>query len=511
MLKSSFWLVLLTVVISLTSFINQVIIAHFFGASANMDLYVAISSLPLLFGAILSTSLSYSLTPHLIKKQIQLSQIDYSQYLISLLKQILKYSLVLILIISLICALFYDKLYPTFRFTDLKIVYSIQLFSWLSTLFGIITTVLTCFYNARKKFIFPLTLSFLPYIGSIIVTTLFVSVLGVTAVAIGMFIGSCISCLILFNFAKLNFIFKIANPIEINSQIIFLKNIPLVIIAMLCFTVYQSIDSFWVPRIGTSMLSYIGYCQRIIIAVGSLVITGPSTVLIPRLTKALLEERDEDFYNDIVSLIFMVFSLASLFALIGTKLSKPIINILFQRGAFNVHDTLMVSNLLPFMFIGMVFMICVVLLFRVLFIQEMFKSCALIGIIATLNYFLFSGIAINFRHINAIGVAYILTWIISFSISIHMIFKNRRKIFFNKYLYETIGKLILLLIVTNFCLSAIISIFDYTINETLLTNILKTLTVSFFGILIFVSLSTKLLVIKEIKILLDSIIKIIKR
>jgi putative peptidoglycan lipid II flippase len=248
---------------------------------------------------------------------------------------------------------------------------------------------------------------------------------GAISISIGLFLGSLFSSILSMiilkkiikfeNFKKLN---------EFKSINDFLYKLPAVAISMLCFSIYQTIDSFWATQLGTSNLSYLGYCQRLLIALGALVITGPSTILIPRLTRSIEEGRNEDFLKDISLILKLVIALSSLVAVIGSIIGKEVITLLFQRGAFEIKDSVNVANILPYMLIGMVFMLCVVMLFRAFFTRNFKNEVVMLGLLSTLFYFIFSGIGSNYLGIKGIAISYIITWVLIFIISIHLIFKE---------------------------------------------------------------------------------------
>ena len=62
-------------------------------------------------------------------------------------------------------------------------------------------------------------------------------------------------------------------------------NLPLVLISMLCFTIYGTVDAIWASRLGPSNLSYLGYGQRLVISIGNIVILGPWLILTPYLAE----------------------------------------------------------------------------------------------------------------------------------------------------------------------------------------------------------------------------------
>ena len=63
MLKKSIISSFITLIVSLLSFINQVVIAKFFGASGEIEMYIAITSIPTLISGLISSGFNYAALP----------------------------------------------------------------------------------------------------------------------------------------------------------------------------------------------------------------------------------------------------------------------------------------------------------------------------------------------------------------------------------------------------------------------------------------------------------------
>jgi putative peptidoglycan lipid II flippase len=91
------------------------------------------------------------------------------------------------------------------------------------------------------------------------------------------------------------------------------------------------------------------------------------------------------------------------------------------------------------MIIGMNFMLSVVIIFRILFIQEINKEIAFIGLFTTSLYFIISGIFSNFFDVIGIAYAYVITWFLVFLYSVRLLFKGNH-ILLNKSFFTFIIK-----------------------------------------------------------------------
>ena len=429
--KSSIGVSIISLLVSIVSFCSQLLIANYFGASEYMDIYLAGTSLPLLVAALITSGLSYSLTPHLIKAKVDYKTI-YQNYLGAMISLFAKYCILLFSIIGIINILLFKFIYNAFSNDFYVLGITVCAITWVTSFFSVLLGFMNSIINAEKIFELPIILSFLPYTFIIIFSIIFHSTFGILSISFGLLIGTILSILVAVYKLRDQISFRIINKEHISSIKTFFSFLPSVSFAMLCFSIYQSIDSYWAPKLGVSNLSYLGYCQRILVAVGSLVIVGPSTVLIPRLTEAISDGRVKDFLSDIKILLKVIISLSSLVVLIASLLAEHIIIILFERGQFTRQNTIGIASILPYMLIGMSFMLCVVMLFRAFFSIGFNRKVILIGISSSLIYFILSGIGVQLWGLIGIASAYLTTWLIVFILSVAHIFKGNLKMILNK-------------------------------------------------------------------------------
>jgi putative peptidoglycan lipid II flippase len=246
---------------------------------------------------------------------------------------------------------------------------------------------------------------------------------------------------------------------------------------MLCFGFFQTSDSYWAFNLGPSNLSILAYGQRLLIALGSLIIVGPSILLIPNLTQLNLIHGKVAFYEKASEVLRVVFSGASFVALVISIFSEELVKIIFQRGSFAQDDSIALSNLLPNMLLGMIFMLCVVILFRILFIDNKERRAAFIGLFCAIFYFFLSGIFSSQYGLVGITYSYITTWIVVFFMSVIALFWGNLHSFFNRinalfFVFNSLALVVVHLVVSelfslidlleinevNFCLLCLISL-----------------------------------------------------
>jgi putative peptidoglycan lipid II flippase len=442
MLKSSFILSGLSLGVSILSLLNQLVIAHQFGSSVNLDAYFISSSVPTFVSGTITASFSYSLIPFLLRQT----------------EKHFKSTATLIFIIVIIGATIISFTGYTFsnmfllakyKQYDKNIIIQVNVLSWLYCFSSILAGYFACVLNSIKRFYFPILFSSLPYLGIIISSLVCSKNFGIISIAIGMLLGSIFSCLGMFIVLNNEFIIKKDNLINPSYIIPVFQQLPFVIIGMSCFTVYQSIDAYWAPIVGSSNLAYLSYCQRIIIAIGGLVIAGPSIVLVPFLSETLSKNGIDSFLEILVRTIKFTFFICAFVVIVMSVMAKSVVKILFERGSFDEVSVNGVSSVLPYLAIGMIPMLFVIIFFRAIMLQNRERSSAILGLVSLISYFILSGIFSKWFKIEGIGFAYILSWILTVIVSIKLLWKGKVELLFRKEHYiDTLKYIILVSVIT---------------------------------------------------------------
>lgn len=427
MLGTSILVSLATVLVSIINFLSQTVLAWKFGATHAMDIYLLSISVPMFVSGILSVGLSYSLVPTLIHHQSTpdksrrfAGQLFVSFFLIATCIACLGYVLAPLQISILSPSL------SEFELNDAVLVARI---AWITSGVMILSAFLRGMHNARKYFLFASLVSFVPSL-CVIWTGLYISGTDeIVSIAWAMLIGFAFltPLLLIHTFRFLDFSNSFSASFASSRR--YLIGLPMTILAVLCFTAFQAIDSYWAPQIGEGNLAYLGYCQRLVVALGNLVIAGPIAVVMPKLSLAYTEGRVLDLLASTQRVIRMVLACSIPFAVFIGFLSEPIVRLFFERGAFTPGATREVATLLPWMMVGMVPMLCVVVIFKALFARQMITWAAGTGIFTTLLYFTLSGVLSRPLGVLGIALAYASTWWVIFFLSIYVLWRRDLKQF----------------------------------------------------------------------------------
>ncbi len=423
MFKSSVIVSILSILVTFASFVNQVVTARLLGADARMDTYLVAVSIPFLVMGMAGGVMSYAIVPILTARRVT-NPDDCSRLAGGMLLVIVLMAIGFSALAFLISPILVTLLAPTLLAEQQMEASWIARVSWITVGCALVVNYLSAVQTSERRFVWPVLVNLLPYLGMIAVGSLGAWRIGGAALAWGMLGGNVLALVVL--------CFGVMHSLSFDSSIRYvwhettpiLATIPLVLVSTLCFAIFGTVDAFWASRLGAGNLSYLGYGLRIVIALGSFVIQGPSIVLAPYLAEAYAVGQLARFRHVAAQTLRMVIAFASLVGLMVAMLRTPIIELLFQRGAFDTSATLGLSSILPLMLVGMVAMLSVVTLLRVLHACRDLTSAAMIGGIGALLYFSLSGLFSEWFGLLGIVLAYAVTWWMLLGLAIWRIWRE---------------------------------------------------------------------------------------
>ncbi|HVT40280.1 MAG TPA: lipid II flippase MurJ, partial [Gemmatimonadaceae bacterium] len=151
------------------------------------------------------------------------------------------------------------------------------------------------------------------------------------------------------------------------------------------------------------------------------------TVLQTRLSEAAHQERHADLLRDLATALRTTIAIAAPVGILVSVLRVPIIQLIFERGAFDSTATQRVAALLPWMLPGMVAMLCVVMLFKALFARGDLRAGVVLGVLGPAMYFALSGWLSGLFGVRGIGAAYSITWITIATVGVDSLYRTRER------------------------------------------------------------------------------------
>lgn len=385
MINASLRLSTVSVGIALLALGCQIFMAHTFGARHQFDIYLFAMSIPFLIIGASSGVVSLAFVPRLMA-----SSRDRDLYRSSV-SALLGFAILAAIVIAFggmqLTVWSTATVSNVFSGPDRFTVVSIARVAWFSAGLALIVSALTAVHHTEKSFILPAITASSAYLGMIGAMALFPVSRGPIVLAWGMLAGSAVSVLVLLPKA----IPSIAIRGFANSQIYALFDgvgrVILVVIANCAFSGLAPVEAFLAPRFGTGALSNLGYSQRLIIAMGSVIVAGPLVLLVPAIAQAVVEKEPYRIKSLSLKAIGTVCVIGVLAALIFGIIRVPLIRLILQHGAFDSKTTLGVASTLPWLLVGSIAMLGTQIAFRSLYGQNRHFFPAIAGILVPALYF----------------------------------------------------------------------------------------------------------------------------
>jgi putative peptidoglycan lipid II flippase len=410
--RTAFRLSAISAAIIVLSFVCQLLTARTFGAGHQFDVYLFAISIPFLVTGAAAGSLSQAFVPRLLS--VRHDQGIYQDSVAALLViAILAAALIAFGGLS-VSAWITSALANVFNGADRSAVLSIARVAWLSAALAMLASALTAVHHAEKSFLLPAFSGTYLYAGMIAAMVAFRSPQNPIVLVWGMLAGSLLSVVLLAPRVLGCITFhSLAKP-RFHSLFQDAGRVALVIIANCAFSGLAPVEALLAPRFGPGALSYLGYSQRLIIAMGAVVVAGPCVLLVPAVAEACRAKDLERIDALALKSIATVTLIATLMVLIFGILRVPVIGLLLQRGAFNEATTRGVAETLPWMLVGSIAMFGTQIAFRVLYGQNMHAFPATVGFMVP-SLYLIVGLLLSYPFgFQGICIAYALSWWLAF-------------------------------------------------------------------------------------------------
>ncbi|WP_433911492.1 lipid II flippase MurJ [Sphingomonas yabuuchiae] len=408
----------LSIAASGIGFVLQILLAARYGAGLPIDSYLFSISVPLFLAALGSAALSYSLVPALV--EVELDHVARAMLLRQLRARV---GLIAVCFVAFgFPALWFQRLSlpATSVLRDAPMLSSLIILGWCIGGIQIFTSLFTIELNAARRPITAACLALPPNLIAIL--SVLLGPPRITTVPAGVLCGTIFSLIAGVLLTRGAFFSKHGKARPAASAVRLAK-IGWTLLAMSCFSIYAVVDAFWGPRAGVGTLASLGYAQRLIVGIGSLVVAGPSAVLTPRFAIRLRDGGRSAFLREVARTMVLIGVITACAAAILMVLATPLIKIAFGRGAFLEADIIRVTQIFRAMLPGFCAMLISVVLTRAIFcLKSIERAMAFTSIIWAMIYFASCGIMLSWGSIG-FGISYSLAWISYLVIALFILYR----------------------------------------------------------------------------------------
>lgn len=351
--KATLGLMIVTLLSKVLGFGRELILSSIYGATSYSDAYIVAMNIPI----VLFESVGVALATTFIPLYYESEKIGNGEE-VKFTNNVINIILIISFIIGLLGCIFAkqlvnlfaigfkeDVLYMTIKFTRIMI--------W-SVLFIGITSIMSSILQIKGKFIVPGLIG-IPFSLIIMLSIVLSDRINIYILPIGTLIAVLSKCLFQIPFVY-KYGYRYKPIIKINDKYIkkMIWLVGPVFIGVAVNQINTVVDRTLASTLVEGSISALNYANRLNTFVIGLFILSIGSVVYPLLSRLSVDNNNEKYISTIVKSINSVILLVIPVSVGAIVLSKPIVSLLFQRGAFDSKATNMTSIALTFYSIGMV-------------------------------------------------------------------------------------------------------------------------------------------------------------
>lgn len=351
--KTTAGLMIMTIISKILGFGRELSLGAAYGATSYSDAYLIAMNIPGVLLAILGTVISTTFIP--LYYEAKLESKKTANFFTN---NILNLICVLSIIISIIGIIFGEQLVKIFavgfRGEILNISVKFTRILLLGVIFNSINYVMTAFMQSNDSFIVPALIG-IPFNLIIILSIIISTETSPYVMVYGTLIAIASQFIIQIPFAYKKG-FRYSPKVKIKDK--YIKKILILIgpifIGVAVNQVNSMVDRSLASTLAVGSISALNYSNRLNSFVTGMFISTIAAVIYPKLSKLTSENNLEKFNEYVVRSINSIILLVIPISIGAIVLSKPIVKLLFERGAFDSRATSMTASALIFYSIGMV-------------------------------------------------------------------------------------------------------------------------------------------------------------
>lgn len=409
---------------SFLGFFCQIFIAKFFGATSNFDLFVVASTYPLFLTGLITITLNHYLIPELAKRENLKKRSEFS-FLIFLSFIIVFISIAIFGYFVAPSQLLYFGSSQNSEYVNIARLY------WLCAALTPILGLFQSMHIVKNNIIYVTTAHLIPILVSLSFLLAYKDSVGIIILAYSLLIGTILNILFLARSCLFDMTFYQIKLQDYSTLKFFFRRMPLIVLSIFCYIIFQSSDVFWCKFLPASSLSYVSYTQRFLVAFTALNISTPIQLFLPYLSNKINFGKKNDALLDIIKVYKVSLTLVIFQSIFICIYSEEIISALLQRGLFDELATKNVALLLKASIFSSIFYVGSTLLLRYLLAECKYNTTAISGLFISVLYFALSGLFTT--HIGLIGlpIAYSISWGFYFFKLLINVFRNKRRLILN--------------------------------------------------------------------------------
>lgn len=352
MKKTALMLMIIAIASKILGFLREMVLAYFYGASYISDVYLIAVSISLTIFGLVATGISTGYIPMYTKIEQEVSEKEANRYTNNLIN-----ILIIVCLIVIILGLFFTeelvKIFASgFEGDTLKLAVSFTRISLFNIFFIGIVIIFSGFLQIKDKFLIPALIGF-PMNIVIILSIVISHNTNVIIMIIGAVLATASQILFLIpSLKKVGYKHKLIFDLKDKH----IKNMAIIAIPIIIGSSVNQIntlvDRTIASRIAIGGISTLNYSNKLSSSIISLFVLTTATAIYPSLSKMAAKNDIKGVKKSVQEAINSI-NILIIPATIGIMIfARPLVILLFDRGAFTDKDVIMTSNALFFYTIG---------------------------------------------------------------------------------------------------------------------------------------------------------------
>ncbi|HDX9659034.1 TPA: murein biosynthesis integral membrane protein MurJ [Bacillus toyonensis] len=358
----------------LLGFCRESLIAYKFGTGSEIDALIIALIIPLNIFASIFESISITLIPILNSIKKNIIQKKAVNVFLNYILFILSGFNIVICILVVINSVSISSLLTTNSDMDIKMLKDLISICTVIIVFSGISAVLIAALNMQQQYKYTARMQVIYNITLVVCLLFLPDLLGIKGAAIAYVIGELAKTSFLMFGAIKSKVLQISQVLLLKDMNFHFKKFFIMLVPLLIgvgFTEIKNIlDRFLASELSVGSVAILNYALKLYILPIGILITGITTVSYVDLSKVAME-KDETLFLNVVQKTLRI---ASLIILPASALmyfySDFLVQLAYQRGAFTVKDTMMVSSVFKCFAIGTLFYVWRHLLNRIFWSME---------------------------------------------------------------------------------------------------------------------------------------------
>jgi putative peptidoglycan lipid II flippase len=433
--------------------IREVIFANYFGLSAEYDLYLVATVLPITINSIILYIAQNFFIPNYYsaKKNSENEAVEFIGFSVWLF-------LFGGLIISLILFVLSDKLF-SFYLPDASVKSlesTISLFKIVLIAIPIfsVSSIFSAYLQAKFEFRLPSLSQLLLNIALIVLVLGFHSSMGVKAIAIGYVTGALLQLLLLLYFVQKEMHFF---QVKFFSKKKYFRlvsgSLMLIVVIESLSQLFMFSDRYFYNTVEPGGIAALNYAIHLYLLPLSIISLAISTAIFPALSKGINEEtaETEKHLNNFFSVNIILFVPITIIIMF---FGDVIIRVLFERGEFTAHDSEMTYSALKIYAFSLIFFSSYAVLNKLIYSKKLIGYLLLVAVMSIslkimLNFVFVDNLKQDGLALSS-ALSYTSFFIFSFALVLFKIKLADRSFFVRELLWSLINGKYLAFFVVNF-------------------------------------------------------------